>query len=85
MATVAIAMCILKQAPLATAFNLAAEALGLRATGIGAFYDDEVHRHLNLPPNQGQVVYHLAIGYPVADRRLSAFPSTSNDAQGITC
>jgi nitroreductase len=79
MATVAIAMCILKQAPLATAFNLAAEALGPRATGIGAFYDDEVHRHLNLLPNQGQVV-HLAIGYPVPDRRLSASPEHPNDA-----
>jgi SagB-type dehydrogenase family enzyme len=51
---------------------LAAEALGLGATGIGAFYDDEVHRHLNLVPNQGQVVYHFAIGYPVPDPRVSA-------------
>jgi SagB-type dehydrogenase family enzyme len=51
---------------------LAAEALGLRATGIGAFFDDEVHRHLNLAPEQGQVVYHFAIGYPVTDARLNA-------------
>ena len=51
---------------------LAAEALGLGATGIGAFYDDEVHRHLNLTPHQGQVVYHFAIGYPVPDPRISA-------------
>jgi nitroreductase len=50
---------------------LAAEALGVGATGIGAFYDDEVHRHLNLVPNQGQVVYHFAIGYPVPDPRLA--------------
>ncbi len=49
---------------------LAAEALGLGATGIGAFYDDEVHRYLNLTPEQGQVVYHFAIGYPVPDPRL---------------
>jgi SagB-type dehydrogenase family enzyme len=49
---------------------LAAEALGLGATGIGAFYDEEVHRYLNLAPEQGQVVYHFAIGYPVADPRL---------------
>jgi SagB-type dehydrogenase family enzyme len=54
------------------ALYLAAEALGLGATGIGAFYDDEVHRHLNLVPNQGQVVYHFAIGYPVPDPRVSA-------------
>ncbi len=49
---------------------LAAEALGLGATGIGAFYDVEVHRYLRLPPQQ-QVVYHFAIGYPVPDARLS--------------
>jgi SagB-type dehydrogenase family enzyme len=51
---------------------LAAEALGLGATGIGAFFDDEVHRYLNLTPEQGQVVYHFAIGYPVADPRIAA-------------
>lgn len=51
---------------------LAAEALGLRATGIGAFYDEEVHRYLNVTPEQGQVVYHFAIGYPVPDPRLGA-------------
>ena len=49
---------------------LAAEALGLAATGIGAFYDDEVHDYLNLASGQGQVVYHFAIGYPVPDPRL---------------
>jgi nitroreductase len=48
-----------------------AEALGLRATGIGVFYDDEVHRYLNLIPNQGQAVYHFAIGYPVPDPRVT--------------
>jgi SagB-type dehydrogenase family enzyme len=51
---------------------LAAEALGLGATGIGAFYDEEVHRYLHLTPEQGRVVYHFAIGYPVLDPRLNA-------------
>ena len=51
---------------------IAAEALGLGATGIGAFYDEEVHRYLNLTPAQGQVIYHFAIGYPVPDLRLEA-------------
>jgi SagB-type dehydrogenase family enzyme len=51
---------------------LAAQALGLGATGIGAFYDEEVHRHLKLPPEKGQVVYHFAIGYPALDTRLEA-------------
>jgi SagB-type dehydrogenase family enzyme len=51
---------------------LAAEAFRLAATGIGAFYDAEVHRYLNITPKQGQVVYHFAIGCPVPDSRLSA-------------
>ena len=51
---------------------LAAEALGLGATGIGAFYDEEVHRYLGLSHEQGQVVYHFAIGCPVPDPRLEA-------------
>jgi SagB-type dehydrogenase family enzyme len=51
---------------------LAAEALGLRATGIGAFFDEEVNRYLGLTAEQGQVVYHFAIGYPVPDPRLEA-------------
>jgi len=52
---------------------IAAEALGLRATGIGAFFDDSVHGYLGIAPAQGQVVYHFAIGYPVDDPRLEAF------------
>ena len=51
---------------------LAAEALGLGGTGIGAFFDDEVHRYLNLARDQGEVAYHFAIGYPVPDPRLRA-------------
>jgi SagB-type dehydrogenase family enzyme len=51
---------------------LVAEALGLRATGIGAFFDDEVHRYLGLTPERGQVVYHFAVGHPIDDPRLEA-------------
>jgi SagB-type dehydrogenase family enzyme len=51
---------------------LTAEALGIGATGIGAFFDDKVHAYLNITPQQGQVIYHFAIGYPVPDPRLSA-------------
>lgn len=59
---------------------LVAEALGLGATGIGAFYDDEVNRYLNLDPEQGQVLYHFAIGYPIPDPRLSAKSSVLESA-----
>ncbi|MFY9729602.1 MAG: SagB/ThcOx family dehydrogenase, partial [Candidatus Acidiferrales bacterium] len=51
---------------------LASEAMGLRATGIGAFFDERVNRYLELSPERGQVVYHFAIGYPVPDPRLEA-------------
>jgi SagB-type dehydrogenase family enzyme len=51
---------------------LAAEALSLRATGIGAFFDEEVQRYLSLNSEQGQVVYHFAVGHPVPDPRLEA-------------
>jgi SagB-type dehydrogenase family enzyme len=51
---------------------LAAEALGLAATGIGAFFDDRVHEYLGLDESRGQVVYHFAIGHPVLDTRVQA-------------
>jgi SagB-type dehydrogenase family enzyme len=51
-------------------FYLAAEAMGLQSTGIGAFYDDDVHAYLGLRPGEGQVVYHFACGYAVPDDRL---------------
>jgi SagB-type dehydrogenase family enzyme len=51
---------------------LAAQALGMGATGIGAFFDDEVNRYLKLAPGEGQVIYHFAIGYPVLDPRVEA-------------
>jgi SagB-type dehydrogenase family enzyme len=51
---------------------LGAKALGYGATGIGAFFDDRVHEYLGLDGSRGQVVYHFAIGYPVADTRVQA-------------
>jgi SagB-type dehydrogenase family enzyme len=49
---------------------LAAEAMGFQSTGIGAFYDDNVHRYLNIEPAQGQVIYHFASGYAIHDPRI---------------
>jgi hypothetical protein len=46
--------------------------MGFGATGIGAFYDDAVHRHLGIEPEEGQVIYHFACGYPVLDPRVDA-------------
>ena len=49
---------------------LGAEGTGWNATGIGAFYDDDVHQFLELKPEQGQVIYHFAIGRAVHDDRI---------------
>ena len=51
---------------------LAAEAFHMRATGIGAFFDEQVHNYLNLDATQRQVVYHFAIGHAVHDPRVEA-------------
>jgi SagB-type dehydrogenase family enzyme len=46
------------------------EAHGLRGTGIGCFYDDEMHRLLGLHDDTYQSLYHFTVGYPVDDPRL---------------
>ena len=54
---------------------LEAEAAGVRATGIGCFFDDPVHRVLGWHPNtQYQSLYHFTIGGPVEDHRLTTLP-----------
>jgi hypothetical protein len=47
-----------------------AEAHGLRGTGIGCFYDDEMHRLLELHDDTYQSLYHFTVGYPLDDLRL---------------
>ncbi|MHC5209137.1 MAG: SagB/ThcOx family dehydrogenase [Planctomycetota bacterium] len=49
---------------------LAATARGLDATGIGAFFDDDVHRWLGLVGPDRQVIYHHSIGLAAPDPRL---------------
>jgi len=53
---------------------LAAEARGLRGTGIGCFFDDAVHDILGLTDNQYQSLYHFTIGKPLEDPRLATYP-----------
>ncbi len=53
---------------------LAAEAHGVRGTGIGCFFDDAVHEILGLQNNQYQSLYHFTIGKPIEDPRLSTLP-----------
>jgi len=49
---------------------LEAEALGVRATGIGCYFDDAVHDVLGLEGDRFQSLYHFTVGGPVEDTRL---------------
>jgi len=53
---------------------LAAEAAGLRGTGIGCYFDDEFHDALGLKGHDWQSLYHFTIGNPVEDLRLRTTP-----------
>ncbi|RMH05591.1 MAG: SagB/ThcOx family dehydrogenase [Nitrospirae bacterium] len=54
---------------------LEAEAAGVRATGIGCFFDDPVHRVFGFyPSTQFQSLYHFTVGGPIEDRRLTTLP-----------
>lgn len=53
---------------------LEAEAAGVRATGIGCFFDDPVHEIVGIQSLAVQSLYHFTIGGPVEDRRLQTLP-----------
>lgn len=53
---------------------LEAEAAGVRATGIGCFFDDPVHEIVGIQGLAVQSLYHFTIGGPVEDRRLQTLP-----------
>ncbi len=56
------------------ALYLEAEAAGIRATGIGCFFDDEMHRLLGLEGQEWQSLYHFTAGGAVEDQRLTTLP-----------
>ena len=64
------------------ALYLWATAVGLAGTGIGCFFDDEVHALLGLPADdmQFQDVYHFTVGGGVEDARILTLPSLSGRA-----
>ena len=41
-----------------------------RRSLLGTFYDEEVHRYVDVEPERGEVLYHFAIGHPVAGPRF---------------
>jgi SagB-type dehydrogenase family enzyme len=54
---------------------LEAEAAGIRATGIGCFFDDPVHQVFGFQDTRFQSLYHFTIGGPVDDPRLTTLPA----------
>jgi len=57
---------------------LEAEAHGVRGTGIGCFFDDEVHDLLGLNEDHYQSLYHFTVGHPLDDSRLTTLPPWSH-------
>ena len=53
---------------------LEAEAAGVRATGIGCFFDDPVHQVFGLRELEFQSLYHFTVGGYVDDPRLTTLP-----------
>jgi len=53
---------------------LEAEAAGLRGTGIGCFFDDNVHSLFGLQGDQFQSLYHFTVGHALHDARLATLP-----------
>ena len=49
---------------------LEAEAAGIRATGIGCYFDDPVHAMFGFEDLRFQSLYHFTMGGPVEDTRL---------------
>jgi hypothetical protein len=61
---------------------LESEAAGLRGTGIGCFFDDELHELLGLRGSALQSLYHFTVGAPIADPRVASeppYPGRSDD------
>ena len=54
---------------------LAAEAAGVRGTGIGCYFDDSAHDLLGLDGDEFQDMYHFTVGGPVDDLRLTTGPA----------
>jgi nitroreductase len=63
------------------ALYLAAEAAGIRGTGIGCYFDDVLHNALGLSGHDWQSLYHFTIGGPVEDLRLRTAPPYAHLAE----
>jgi SagB-type dehydrogenase family enzyme len=59
------------------ALYLEAEAAGVRSTGIGCYFDDEMHGLLGIDDDRWQSLYHFTVGGPIDDTRLVTLPPYS--------
>jgi SagB-type dehydrogenase family enzyme len=60
---------------------LEAEEAGIRATGIGCYFDDPVHEVFGITSRDWQSLYHFTVGGPVEDGRLTTLPAYSLGAE----
>jgi SagB-type dehydrogenase family enzyme len=67
---------------LGQALYMEAEASGLRATGIGCYFDDLVHDLVGVGNPGLRDLYHLTVGGAVEDARLITLPAYGDDVHG---
>ena len=60
---------------------LEAEAAGIRATGIGCFFDDLMHEMLGIADRSWQSLYHFTAGGAAADERLETIDAYAPQAE----
>jgi SagB-type dehydrogenase family enzyme len=59
---------------------LEAESAGIRATGIGCYFDDAVHEVFGLS-RDWQSLYHFTVGGPLEDPRLASLPAYGSEGR----
>jgi hypothetical protein len=61
---------------------LESEAAGVRATGIGCYFDDPVHRTFGIEDLAYQSLYHFTVGGAIEDPRLTTLAPYGTGANG---
>lgn len=60
---------------------LEAQACGLGATGLGCYFDDQVHALFGLSSNEWQSLYHFTVGRSVPDKRITTLPAYAHSRE----
>ncbi|WP_217423345.1 SagB family peptide dehydrogenase [Uliginosibacterium aquaticum] len=63
---------------------LEAEAMGLRGTGIGCYFDDAVHEMLGLEDTHYQSLYHFTVGKPRLDERIETLAAYADRETAVS-